>query len=130
MAERESSFFDAEFRLRKIDKIGDPLQKLDEVIDREIFRPTLANAFAANEPPKGPRGRPPFDNVLKFKVLILQALYDLSDDTHAMKTSRSRTGRFQRNGRNPKMKPSSDRKTLTRGGRRRMTKPTMATRTT
>jgi hypothetical protein len=29
MAEKESGLFDAEFRLRKIDRIGDPLQKLD-----------------------------------------------------------------------------------------------------
>lgn len=38
MAERTVSFFDAEFRLRKIDRIGDPLQKLNELIDWKFFR--------------------------------------------------------------------------------------------
>ena len=77
MAEREKGLFDAEFRLRKIDSSGDPLRKLDEVIDWEIFRATLTNAFAKDTPPKGTGGRPPFDCVLRFKVLILQALYNL-----------------------------------------------------
>ena len=67
MAERENGFFDAEFRLRKIDKIGDPLARLDEVIDWDIFRPILTNGFARDEPAKGPGGRPPFDYVLRFK---------------------------------------------------------------
>ena len=94
MAGRESSFFDAEFRLRKIDTIGDPLQKLDKVIDWEMFRPTLTNAFARDTPPQGPGGRPPFDYVLRFKVLILQALYNLSDDAMEYQLNDRRT--FQR----------------------------------
>lgn len=94
MAERESGFFDAEFRLRKIDKIGDPLARLDEVIDWDIFRPILTNGFARDEPAKGPGGRPPFDYVLRFKVLILQSLYNLSDDAMEYQLNDRRT--FQR----------------------------------
>jgi hypothetical protein len=94
MAGRENSFFDAEFRLRKIDTIGDPLQKLDMVIDWEIFRPILTKAFAKDTPPKGLGGRPPFDHVLRFKVLILQALYNLSDDAMEFQVNDRRT--FQR----------------------------------
>jgi len=94
MAERTSSFFDAEFRLRKIDRIGDPLQRLDEVIDWEFFRPILDKGFAKDAPAKGPGGRPPFDHVLRFKVLILQALYNLSDDTMEYQLNDRRT--FQR----------------------------------
>lgn len=94
MAERESSFFDAEFRLRKIDRIGDPLQKLEQVINWEIFRPTLNNSFAQETPAKGPGGRPPFDYVLRFKVLILQSLYNLSDDAMEYQLNDRRT--FQR----------------------------------
>jgi hypothetical protein len=94
MAGWGSSFFDAEFRLREIDTIGDPLQKLDAVIDWEVFRPTLTNAFAKDTLPKGPGGRPPFDYVLRFKVLILQALYNLSDDAMEYKLNDRRT--FQR----------------------------------
>jgi IS5 family transposase len=93
-AERTTGLFDAEFRLRKIDRIGDPLQKLDDVIDWEIFRPILNKGFAKDEPPKGPGGRPPFDHVLRFKVLLLQSLYNLSDDAMEYQLNDRRT--FQR----------------------------------
>jgi len=93
-AERTAGLFDAEFRLRKIDRIGDPLQKLDELIDWEIFRPILNKGFAKDEPPKGPGGRPPFDYVLRFKVLLLQSLYNLSDDAMEYQVNDRRT--FQR----------------------------------
>jgi IS5 family transposase len=94
MAERTTGLFDAEFRLRKIDTIGDPLQKLEGVIDWELFRGTLKKGFAKDEPPKGPGGRPPFDYVLRFKVLILQSLYNLSDDAMEYQLNDRRT--FQR----------------------------------
>jgi len=94
MAERERSFFDAEFRLRKIDRIGDPLNKLNAVIDWEVFRPILANGFSREEVAKGPGGRPPYDYVLRFKVLILQSLYNLSDDAMEYQLNDRRT--FQR----------------------------------
>ena len=93
-AERTTGLFDAEFRLRKIDRIGDPLQKLDDLIDWEMFRPILNKGFAKDEPPKGPGGRPPFDYVLRFKVLVLQSLYNLSDDAMEYQLNDRRT--FQR----------------------------------
>lgn len=94
MAEKESSFFDAEFRLRKIDKIGDPLKELDAFIDWEHFRPILNKAFTSEEPAKGPGGRPPYDYVLRFKLLVLQRLYNLSDDAMEYQINDRRT--FQR----------------------------------
>ncbi len=36
------SLFDTQTRLAKIDKNGDPLKMLNELIDWEIFRPELA----------------------------------------------------------------------------------------
>jgi IS5 family transposase len=92
--ERTTGIFDAEFRLRKIDRIGDPLQKLDDLINWEMFRPILTKGFAKDEPPKGPGGRPPFDYVLRFKVLVLQSLYNLSDDAMEYQLNDRRT--FQR----------------------------------
>jgi len=94
MAAKEVTFFDAEFRLRKIDKIGDPLKELDTFIDWEYFRPTLKKAFANNEPVKGPGGRPPYDYILRFKLLVLQRLYNLSDDAMEYQINDRRT--FQR----------------------------------
>lgn len=41
MAVKQDGLFDAEFRLQKIDCMGDPLQKLDTAIDWEYFQPIL-----------------------------------------------------------------------------------------
>jgi IS5 family transposase len=71
--------FDTETRFAKIDRNGDPLRKLDEMVDWSIFLPELASLREKVDPSKG--GRPPFASLLKFKMLILQALYNLSDDS-------------------------------------------------
>ena len=70
--------FDTQTRLAKIDKNGDPLKQLNGLIDWEIFRPELARLRENVDTSKG--GRPPIDSLLKFKMLILQSLYNLSDD--------------------------------------------------
>ena len=70
--------FDTQTRLAKIDRNGDPLKQLNELIDWEIFRPELSQLREAVDVSKG--GRPPIDPLLKFKMLILQSLYNLSDD--------------------------------------------------
>jgi transposase, IS5 family len=48
------------------------------VIDFELFRPELERAVPRADRSKG--GRPPFDHVLMFKVLILQTQNNLSDE--------------------------------------------------
>ena len=73
----QRGFFDEQDRLEKLSKQGDPLEELDAMMDWEIFRPLLKRCF--KKEPKGPGGRPPFDYVLMFKILILQRLYNLSD---------------------------------------------------
>lgn len=70
--------FDTQSRLAKIDRNGDPLKKLSEVIDWDIFWPELSRFAEVSNPSKG--GRPPLCPLLKFKMLILQSLYNLSDD--------------------------------------------------
>jgi len=50
---------------------GDPLEKLGATVDFELFRPVLRKALGGSHPSKG--GRPGFDPVLKFKMLVLQA---------------------------------------------------------
>ncbi len=70
--------FDAQTRLAKIDKNGEPLKQLNELVDWEMFRPELALLRENVDASKG--GRPPIDPLLKFKMLILQSLYNLSDD--------------------------------------------------
>jgi transposase, IS5 family len=48
------------------------------LVDFEIFRPALEAAVPRADRSKG--GRPPFDHVFMFKVLILQAMDSLSDE--------------------------------------------------
>ena len=47
------------------------------MVDFAVFRPVLEIALARSDRAKG--GRPPLDAVRMFKVLVLQALYGLSD---------------------------------------------------
>jgi IS5 family transposase len=48
------------------------------LVDFEVYRPPLLRALRRSDRSKG--GRPPYDPVQMFKVLVLQALYNLSDD--------------------------------------------------
>lgn len=74
---QQRSFFDEQDRLALISSQGDPLERLNRAVNWEMFRGKLKKCFAKE--PKGPCGRPPFDYVLMFKVLVLQRLYNLSD---------------------------------------------------
>ena len=72
------SFFDLAHRYNALSHKGDPLEQLAQHIPWAEFRPLLEKSLRRSKRPKG--GRPPFDAVLMFKVLVLQALYNLSDD--------------------------------------------------
>jgi len=74
----QQGFFDLEDRYELLEKLGDPLPKLDEVVNWNGFRPALRKIRKKKDASKG--GRPPFDEVLMLKVLVLQQLYNLSDD--------------------------------------------------
>jgi transposase, IS5 family len=74
----QPGFFDGEDRLKALSAAGDPLEGLAQVIDFEVFRGELERALSRSDRARG--GRPPYDAVLMFKVLVLQSLYTLSDD--------------------------------------------------
>jgi transposase, IS5 family len=75
---RPAGFFDVEERLAGLSKKGDDLERLAAVIDFELFRAELERAVPRADRAKG--GRPPFDHVLMFKVLVLQTQNNLSDE--------------------------------------------------
>ncbi len=77
MAE-QPGFFDVDERYGALSAAGDPLERLAAVVDFEIFRPVLNAALARSDRSRG--GRPPYDVVLMFRILVLQALYSLSDE--------------------------------------------------
>jgi IS5 family transposase len=74
----QAGFFDAEERLRWLSASGDPLERLRAVVDFEAFRAELEAALPRADRSRG--GRPPWDAVLMVRVLVLQALYTLSDE--------------------------------------------------
>jgi transposase, IS5 family len=74
----QAGFFDVAERLAGLSRKGDELERLSAVIDFELFRPELERAVPRADRAKG--GRPPFDHVVMFKVLILQTRNNLSDE--------------------------------------------------
>ena len=74
----QPGFFDLEERYRALSAAGDALERLARAVDFELFRRELEAALDRSDRSKG--GRPPYDAVLMFKVLVLQTLYTLSDD--------------------------------------------------
>ena len=65
-------------RLKGLSAKGDDLERLNAIVDFEAFRPDLAKAVPRSDGSRG--GRPPFDHVFMFKILILQASHSLSDE--------------------------------------------------
>ena len=74
----QPGFFDVEDRLRELSAKGDDLERIAAVVDFERFRPDLEQAVPRSDGTRG--GRPAFDHVLMFKVLILQAQNNLGDE--------------------------------------------------
>jgi len=66
-----------ENRLEKLSKLGDSLEKL-QCIQWTKLVPMLEKVFRKES--KGAGGRPRYNHELMFKILILQRLFNLSDD--------------------------------------------------
>lgn len=74
----QPGLFDQQDRMKKLNSLRDPLVSIGETIHFEQFREILERATLQDSYAKG--GRPPFDRVMLFKALLLQKIYDLSDD--------------------------------------------------
>ena len=70
--------FDYSKRLSRIDKAGGPLVELNKVVDWEQFRQLVE--LSRKKPRKSPASVNGYDAILLFKILILQSLYNLSDE--------------------------------------------------
>jgi len=70
------SFFDDKKRLEKLTQMGDALEQLNAIVDWRIFKPILDEAIPRIDNGKG--GRPPYGNLMMFKVLIIKRMYNLS----------------------------------------------------
>jgi IS5 family transposase len=70
--------FDHENRLTELSAMGDPLEIINRVIRWKSLRPVIDKAFRHER--KSNAGRPPYDYILMFKILVLQTMYGLSDE--------------------------------------------------
>jgi hypothetical protein len=73
---KQLQLFGNEKTLDQLSKLGDPLEKVNAVIDWEIFREPLEKALRKANYSKG--GRPPKDVILMFRAIMLQEWYHLS----------------------------------------------------
>ena len=77
----QAGFFDVERRLDALSAKGDPLEMINAVVPWESFRvPIEAVTVTRPEDRKSNAGRPGYDTILKFKMVVLQSLYNLSDE--------------------------------------------------
>ena len=74
----QTGLLDWQIRFRQLDAGGDPLPRLRDLVDWERFRPELE--AVRDKERKSNAGGKPFDVILMFKVLVLQSLYNLSDE--------------------------------------------------
>jgi transposase, IS5 family len=77
-ASQTPGFFDVELRVQWLLAKGNPLSRLDAVIDWESFRPWVEAVW--DTPAQGPGGPRPNDPLKMFKALLVQRFYCLSDE--------------------------------------------------
>lgn len=75
---RQPGFWDLEERQSKLNQKKDLLVRLNEIIPWETFRPLLAQIHDKRR--KSNAGRKPIDGIVMFKLLVLQQLYNISDE--------------------------------------------------
>jgi IS5 family transposase len=76
---KQVGIFDESEALKRLSVLGDKLEWLNSVLNWEIFEPIL-NRMKPDKSQGVKGGRPPYANLLMFKVLILQMLYNVSDE--------------------------------------------------
>ncbi len=80
---KQGSLYEQMRRLSKLESFKDPLRELGSRINFESFRSLIETGL--RKEPKGAGGRPAFDVVMMFKVLVVGTLYNLSDDALEMR---------------------------------------------
>jgi len=74
----KKGLFDDQFNTERLSAIGNPLEKIYNVIDFEAFRATLESKLLNTEK-KNNAGAKHYDVVMMFKIMILQRYYGLGD---------------------------------------------------
>lgn len=77
----QMGFFDADKRLSILSSKGDPLEAISKLMPWEMFRADIESVvLPAEESRKSKAGRKPIDALVLLRMLVLQSLYNLSDD--------------------------------------------------
>ena len=83
LSNKQPGYFDIRERTAKLTQMGDPLIALNAHVDCEAFRADInrvhLGAGVHGGECKSNSGAKPIDVVLKFKILVLQHLHNLSD---------------------------------------------------
>src|SRR4026208_1230902 len=75
---RDPGLFDVDARLRELSAKGDSLERVNALGGFEAVPSEVEHAVPRADRSKG--GRPPWDHVRMFRILILQASHSLSDE--------------------------------------------------
>jgi len=75
---KQLNILGADVQLGRLSKLGDPLERIKEAIDWNIFRSPIRRRIRKGDYSKG--GRPPTDEILMFKITLLQDWNNTSDD--------------------------------------------------
>ena len=74
-------FFDADKRLAALSAKGDPLEAIAGLVPWESFRAEIEAVVLTPEAArKSTAGRKPIDAIVMLRMLVLQSLYNLSDE--------------------------------------------------
>ncbi len=74
-------FFDSDRRLELLSKKGDRLEAIDKLVGWESFRADIeAVVMTPDNTKKSNAGRKPIDALILFRMLVVQTLYNLSDE--------------------------------------------------
>ena len=98
----QMGFFDADKRLSMLSLKGDPLEAISELMPWEMFRADIEwVVLTAEESRKSKAGRKPIDALVLFRMLVLQSLYNLSDEEveYQVRDRLSSSGRSDGEGR-------------------------------
>lgn len=74
----DPSLFDYQNHVERLSLTPTALDRLNEFIDWEAFRPHLRSALPSHRADKG--GRPAYDEVFLFKILVLQRIHGVSEE--------------------------------------------------
>lgn len=77
-AKNDAGIFDYHTRIEELKEYRAPLDKLNSIVDWSFFRKGLEVNLNYSKQSKG--GRPPYDPVFMFKIIILQKYYCLSEE--------------------------------------------------